>query len=217
MDIAIILSGGSGARFGEVLPKQYHMLCGKEVIAYSVEAMQKSSETDAIIIATAPEFAEKLTKTYGVICINSGPTRNGTIKNCLDYIKTEYPACERILINEAARPFITADIADDYLCNLAEYDAVITAQHITDSLGREGEGVTDRSEYYLIQAPEAFRFDCLYRRFKSDSPITATVQQLPLERKVMKNFAFKHNMKITYPEDLHRAEQLMKQLQEKRP
>ena len=216
MEIAVILSGGSGARFGKALPKQYHTLCGREVIAYSVDAMQKSCEIDAVIVAADPEHVERLTQTYGVTSINSGPTRNGTIWNCLEYIKTKYPACEKILINEAARPFITAEIIDDYFRCLDDYDAVITAQHITDSLGREGEAITNRSEYYLIQAPEAFRFDYLYRHFKADSPITATVQQLPPDRRVKKNYDFKHNMKITYPEDLHIAEILMEQLRGKR-
>jgi len=103
-------------------------------------------------------------------------------------------------------------LVDKYFALLDEYDAVITAQQITASLGREGEHVTDRSEYYLIQAPEAFKFALLERYFKADSPITATNQQLPPESRVFRNYEFRNNYKITYPEDLIIAEHLMRSL-----
>ena len=97
-----------------------------------------------------------------------------------------------------------------YFRDLETYDGVITAQHVTDSLGRVGEAVTNRDEYYLIQTPEAFRFDYLYRHFSADSPRTCFVQQLPRDRNVKNYFGHTHNMKITYPEDLVHAEQIMK-------
>ncbi|MDR3001301.1 MAG: 2-C-methyl-D-erythritol 4-phosphate cytidylyltransferase [Fibromonadaceae bacterium] len=205
MNVALILSGGTGTRFGSELPKQYQILAGKEVISYSIEALKKES----IVIVTDKESIKRLSETYGVTCIEGGATRNESLKKGLDYIKVTYSICQKIFINEAARPFLTADLVDLYLKYLDGYDAVITAQYITDSLGRNGEVVTDRSEYYLIQAPEAFRFDLLYRYFKADSPITATVQQLPAERKVMRYFDFKRNIKITYKEDLQYAEQFI--------
>ena len=209
INAALILSGGSASRFGNGLLKQYRPLCGKEVIAYSVEAM-KNSQADAIVIVCEPASAERLSETYGADCVAGGKSRNASLKNGLDFIKNNYPNCNKVLINEAARPFLTAELAGLYFNYLDKYDAVITAQHITDSLGCIGEAVTDRSRYYLIQAPEAFRFELLYRHFKADSPITATVQQLPPESSVMKHFEFKNNMKITYMDDLLLAEQLMK-------
>jgi len=210
MNIALILSGGTGTRFGDNLPKQYHMLMGKEVIAYSIEATLKSSIAEKTIIVASSAHIERLAVTYNVPCIEGGASRNTSLKNGLDYIKFKYPSCEKVFINEAVRPFLTTDTINEYFLYLDEYDAVITTQHITDSLGRDGEAVTMRDEYYLVQAPEAFKFDLLYRHFSADSPITATVQQLPADRKVLKYFGFKHNMKITYKEDLLHAEQIMR-------
>jgi len=210
MNVSMILSGGSGSRFGGELPKQYQLLAGKEIIAYSVEAMKKSTATDCVIIVAGSESTARLSETHGVTCIEGGATRNESLKKGLDFIRENHPSCEKILINEAARPLITADLVDRYFEYLDKYDAVITTQHITASLGREGEHVTDRDEYYLIQAPEAFSFPLLYRYFKADSPITATNQQLSFDSKVYRNFEFRNNFKITYPEDLVIAEQLMR-------
>jgi 2-C-methyl-D-erythritol 4-phosphate cytidylyltransferase len=212
MNTALILSGGTGSRLGSELPKQYLTLAGKEVIAYTIETFQSSSRIDSTVIVAESEYLTGLSNKYGVAATLGGASRNESLRNGLEYIKANCPTCEKIFINEAARPFITADTVNEYLGLLDEYDAVITAQHITDSLGKEGEAVTDRSLYYLIQAPEAFRFNLLYDSFKANSPITATVQQLPPQSKVYKYFGFRGNIKITYPEDLILAEQLMRRL-----
>lgn len=210
MNISMILSGGVGSRFGSDIPKQYNMLMGHEIISYSIDALKNSRENNLTIVLCDTTYSERLTAQYDVICAECGKSRNESLKNGLDYIKKNYPECEKVFITEAARPFLTCDIADDYFRSLDEYDAVITTQHITDSLGRKNEAVTYRDEYYLIQAPEAFRFRILYDNFKADSDITATVQQLPENRNVKEYYGFANNMKITYPGDIMIAEQLMK-------
>lgn len=210
MNISIILSGGAGRRFGNDLPKQYNKLLGREVIEYSINALQKSSQTDDIIILCDSNYIDCLKEKYNIVCITGGISRNESLKKGLDYIKYKYSDCKKVFITEAARPFLTSNIVDKYLKNLDKFDAVITTKKITDSLGKRNEAITCRDDYYLIQAPEAFRFDLLYRYFKAESDITATVQQLPSERKVMEYYDFKFNLKITYPEDMIIAEQIMK-------
>ena len=209
MNIGMILSGGSGARFGNALPKQYHELMGKKVISYSVDALTASQNIDVVIVVADPEFISEIKEKYPVACIPGGSTRNQSLRHGLEYIRSTFLDCEKVFITEAARPFLTTEIVDTYLHSLDEYDAVVTTQKITDSLGRIGEAVTMREEYYLIQAPEAFRFSMLYEYFKADSTISATVQQLPAERNVLNYYDFRHNLKITYPEDLVMAEHLM--------
>lgn len=211
-NIGVILAGGTGERVGANTPKQYLLLDGKEVIAYSVEAFGCSKNTGSFfIVANNMEAKErKLSEKYGVQCVGAGNTRNESIFNAIVYIKDHFPDCENILIQESARPFVSSKIVDAYFGMLTEYDAVITAQHISDSLGQNGCHVTDRNDYYLIQAPEAFKFDLMLRHFSKDSPLTATVQQLPFDIKMKKHFDFRANFKITYPEDIKIAEQILK-------
>ena len=110
---------------------------------------------------------------------------------------------------------ITADIVDMYLNKLDEgWDAVITGQRITDSLGCYDEHIVNRDNYYLIQAPEAFRFELLYDSFNESSKITATNQQLPVGSRIFINFDFKDNHKITYYNDLKMIESCMRQRNE---
>lgn len=210
MNVALILSGGLGERFGGETPKQYQMLAGKWVIAYTIEALKTSAKIDKIIAVVSDHYLAVLREKYKIESVSGGNSRNESLWNGLEYINEKYPNCDRVLINEAARPFITPELVDRYVSLLEEYDAVITTKHITDSLGKENYHITDRSQYYLIQAPEAFRFRLLYNHFRAESPITATVQQLPPGSKVYRNFDFRDNIKITYPEDLDLVEFLMR-------
>ncbi|MDR2089694.1 MAG: 2-C-methyl-D-erythritol 4-phosphate cytidylyltransferase [Clostridiales Family XIII bacterium] len=210
MNATVILSGGIGVRFGGETPKQYQMLLGEEIIAYAVRAAKASALTDRVLIVAQREHTKRLENAYGIECAEAGATHNASVKSALEYVKTRLPACENALFADAARPFLTAERIDEYYGLLEDCDAVITARRITDSLGRDGEAFTDRSLYYLIQKPEAFRFGMLSERFDAYSPCTAIVQQLPPEANVRKRFGTEHNMKITHPEDLFLAEALMK-------
>lgn len=61
-NIAVILSGGMGARFGGTLPKQFTKLAGKAVIEYTVEAFEKSLNIDEIIIVSHPSYVDLIWK-----------------------------------------------------------------------------------------------------------------------------------------------------------
>lgn len=210
MNAGMILAGGTGNRFGGGIPKQYCKLAGKPVIEYSLDAMQLCQKIDMTVVICGPEYKEKLEAEYPVTCIEGGATRNESLHNGIRFLAEKVPKCENLLIQEAARPFLTAEIASDYIDKLKDYDAVITTQKITDSLGSSREWMVDRENFFLVQAPEAFRFDLLQRHFDPASQITATYQQLPRDSAVYCNFSFLNNLKITYQQDLTLAESIWK-------
>ena len=210
MNIGVVLAGGVGSRFGSDIPKQYQTINGKEVMYYSINALKNSKLVDDIVVTSQKQYIDKLSKEYGVKVIEGGDSRNKSLFNALSFIASNY-ACDKVIILEAARPMITSEIVDDYLCRLDDADAVITGQKIVASLGCYHMHTVDRSEYYLIEAPEAFKFDLLYNNFDQNSTITATNQQLPEGSKLDINFEFTNNLKITYFQDLKYCEQMMEQ------
>jgi 2-C-methyl-D-erythritol 4-phosphate cytidylyltransferase len=131
------------------------------------------------------------------------------VKNAIDYIIEHYHNCENVVFADSARPFITPKSIDELFDLLNEYDAITTAQEITDSLGKGGNQFVERSDYFLIQKPAAFRFDVLRKHFRADSVCTAIIQQIPENYRKTCYFGLKQNMKITYPEDLVIAEAIM--------
>jgi len=203
LNISVILSGGNGIRFGSELPKQYHLLFGKEVIAYVYDALKASELTDEILIVSSRNMH------YEAGYVPGGNTHNESVGNALKYIYKHYDNCESVLFVDSARPFVTADVIDELYKRIKDADAITTAQKITDSLGRDGIKFVDRSDYYLIQKPAVFNFNILYKHFSATSETTAIIQQIPLSCRVKQYYGLKQNMKITYPEDLQFAERLM--------
>ncbi len=210
MNIGIVLAGGVGSRFGSKIPKQYQTINGKEVIFYSINALKNSASVEKIIVVAHGEYIAKVKNDYPEIeAVEGGDTRNKSLYNALSYIKRNYD-CEKIIVLEAARPMVTSALVDDYLERLNDADAVITGQKIVASLGSYKQHVVNREDYYLIEAPEAFRFELLYNNFDKDSKtITATNQHLPENSRLDVNFEFKNNMKITYFQDLKYCEGMM--------
>lgn len=209
MNVGVVLSAGSGTRFGANVPKQYHYLAGKEVISFAISSLKNSKLVDEILIVAAEEYCSELCERYDVVTICGGDTRNKSLWAALQYVKNNY-CCENIIILEAARPMVTECIVDQYISLLDQYDGVITCKKISDSLGAYDKNVILRDDFYLIQAPEAFRFNLLYDNFSPESEITATSQQLPPLSKIYLNFDFMTNHKITYPEDLVYCECMMR-------
>ena len=210
-NIGIILAGGIGSRFGADKPKQYCTIFGKEMIWYSIDAFRKAETIDdfIVIIDKAEMKKGRIAADYGVTTVEGGASRNGSFKNALDYIAEHYPDCERIIENNAACPMITPELIDEFINLLDEYDFVNTAYKITDALGSYKDRIADREEFYLIQAPDAYRFPLLYKHFDENSNLCHPAHQLPLDTKEYRYFGYTDNYKVTYPEDIQIVEMLM--------
>jgi 2-C-methyl-D-erythritol 4-phosphate cytidylyltransferase len=207
-NIIMITAGGVGARFGSSVPKQYIEVNGRQVISYVIEACKRSQEADAILVVAHPTYHKELVEKYDINVASSGEELNVTKRNGMDFIR-EHSACEKLVVVDAVRPMVTTDVLDSFFRRLDEYDAVACARKITDSLGRYGEWVVNREEYYTLSAPEGFRFSLLDQHFKADSPYTESIQQLPPTSKVYLDFNVPYFDKLTYPEDLVRLQHML--------
>ena len=68
-NLALVFAGGSGARMGGAVPKQFLELCGKPVLAHTLELFEKHPRIDGIYLVVnadyldgVPAFAEE----YGI-------------------------------------------------------------------------------------------------------------------------------------------------------
>ena len=210
-NIGIILAGGIGSRFGGDTPKQYVTIFGKEMLWYSVEAFRSAKRVDdLIIVVDEHQMREgRIAREYGVVTVQGGATRNHSFKNALDYIAAHHPDCEKIIENNAACPMITSALIDEFLEKLDDYDYVNACYKITDALGSYRDRVADREDFYLIQAPDAYRFPLLYQFFDPASKLCHPAHQLPLSAKEYRYFGYDDNYKVTYPHDLRIVEVLM--------
>lgn len=212
--IGIVLAGGAGTRFGGSKPKQYYLINGKEMIWYSIDAFKKANQVDDfIVVLDKEEYVNgRIRDDYNVKTVLGGATRNWSFKNALDYIKENFPHCEKIIENNAACPFTTSELLDEYIKILDDYDYVHTTFKITDALGSYNDRTVNREDYFLIQAPDAYRFDMLYNCFDPNHPNGHPAAQLPAEAKGYNYFDYKIKFKVTHPEDIKIAEMLINEI-----
>lgn len=215
--IGIILAGGIGSRFGGNKPKQYYLINGKEMIWYSIEAFRNAKNVDDfIVVLDNAEFENgRIASEYGVKTIKGGKTRNHSFKNALDYIKENYPDCTKVIENNAACPLTTANIIDKYIELLDNYNYVQTTFKITDALGSYKDKTVDREDFFLIQAPDAYRFEEIYSCFDADHPNGHPAAQLPDDAIGYNYFEYGVNFKVTHPADIQIVEMLINRRNEK--
>ena len=212
-NILVILAGGSGTRYKAGMPKQYTTINGKELLEYSIDEMKRSKLTDQIIVVLNNDQKEinRVTKQYKVNVIVGGKERAYSFQNAIDYVSDRFPQCKKIIFHEAARPLVDHDVVDQYFELLDQYDYVESCKKISDSLGSYVLKAPRREDYYLIQAPEAYRFSVLKQYYNCDSPIYFAANQFPDFIKGYQYFDIKNNIKLTTPEDKAVIEFLLNQ------
>lgn len=210
-NILVILAGGLGERFNTMCPKQYTVLKGKKLLDYSIEEMSKSQSADKIVVVLNknPEEEALIKKQYGLDVVIGGKKRSDSFQNALDYVNINHPECEKVIFHESARPLVKYEIIDKYFSLLDKYDYVETCQRITDSLGSYVVDAPKREDYYLIQAPEAYRLSILNQYYNSHSDVYFAGNQFPSFVKGYQCFDVVHNYKLTTPEDKALIEYLL--------
>ena len=222
-NIAVILAGGSGSRFGADRPKQFLEVAGKMIIEHTIEAFHRHEGIDEIAIVTRHDYVSEVqqmaernayTKVRHVLC--GGKERyHSTLAALQAYSDTE----GHMLIHDAVRPLVTQRIITDCLTALREYDAVDVAVPTTDTIieldpqGRLSR-IPQRSLLRNVQTPQAFTISTLRRAFTlalqdpaflPTDDISVVFRYLPDTPITVVN-GDTTNIKITYPEDLAFAE-----------
>lgn len=214
MNIICILASGVGNRFGSSIPKQYHLVNGRPVIEYTITAALKSDLDEVILIANEP-YKTELENKYGVTTVEGGKTRNASLMNGLNFIKENYD-CKKLMVIDAVCPLITPELINLYMKYLDEYEAVFTTSKIPTSLGKYDGTPINREDYFMIQSPDAYRFDIIYNNFKDDPVLTTPLHLLPKNTNIKYYFGFTNYAKIIYPHDIAIIEALLNEQAKRR-
>lgn len=175
MNVALLLSGGTGTRLGADIPKQYIEVGGKPMIAYCIEMLSLHAGIDAVWIVAAGEWQELIAESLKDSDINNkfrgfsepGENRQLSILNGLEDIRNEIKEVSLVLIHDAARPLLSEKLITDCLNAVAGHDGVLPVLPMKDTVyaSTDGKCITsllNRSEIYAGQAPELFCFEKYY-------------------------------------------------------
>ena len=218
---AIIAAGGRGLRLGADRPKQFVDLDGQSILEKSVAALAASDRIGEIVVALPAEFVVTVgaqlrgLSAKPIVCVQGGPRRQDSVANA--FAKASRDA-GIIVIHDAARPFVTAELIARTVEAAQAHGAAIAAIPARDTVKQAGDPDRDgsrpvratipRDTVFLAQTPQAFRRDILARALAAGQSIDATdeamlVERLGLPVHVVEGDA--RNIKITTAEDLATA------------
>ena len=168
---ALIPAAGRSVRFGGTTLKQYAHLLGLPVIAHSIDAVSAHPAVQSVTVALAPDdgiFDELIRPDYPQVkTVAGGASRAETVRNGLEYIRRLDPACEWVLVHDAARPCLSpGSLADLLEQGLGSDAGAILAVPVSDTLKRGDQDsriaeTVDRSQLWAAQTPQLFRLDDL--------------------------------------------------------
>ncbi|NQU33236.1 MAG: 2-C-methyl-D-erythritol 4-phosphate cytidylyltransferase [Bacteroidetes bacterium] len=205
----ILLAAGIGQRMGEKIPKQFLRLNGKPIIIYSLEILNKYNSINNIFITYNEDYYDlysSIIKNYNFHnckLIPGGKTRHESVYLALQYVKTN-----RVLIHEAARPFISTDQIQQLEKETG--DAIIPTIPVPFTVSCGDEYMTselDRSVLKNIQLPQLFNTQSLMHAHKKahQENYIATEDGILMYRtgyEVKFIPGSENNIKITTPLDL---------------
>lgn len=170
MNIALILSGGTGNRLGSDIPKQYLEVEGRTVISYCLEVFEKCQSISAIQIVADEKWHEliersALTKLKGFSA--PGITRQLSILNGLEDMRAYAGEEDIVIIHDAARPFVSEGQIECLIEAVKAHDGAIPVLPMKDTvyLSNDGKKITsllDRKYVVAGQAPEGFKLGKYY-------------------------------------------------------
>lgn len=232
MNVALILSGGSGTRLGENIPKQYMEAGGKPLIAYCLERLFSHPSIDAVQIAAAAEWREyisrhvlQIVKRFGVTekfrgFSDPGENRQFSILHGLEDIRKFAGNEDYVFIHDAARPLLSRDLVTRCLEAAEDHDGALPVLPMKDTVyastdGRRVSSLLKREEIFAGQAPEAFVFGKYYeacRRLSREEILRINGSTEPAILAGM-DIAMvpgeEENFKITTQEDMERLQSML--------
>ena len=233
MNIALIISGGVGARMNQDIPKQFINVYDKPVIIYTLEAFQKHPNIDAIEVVCLDGWHDILraySKQFGITKLESivggGSVGQESIRNGLFDIATRHNDPDDIvLIHDAIRPMVSSDIISDNIRVCRQYGNAITVIPCTAAMLKTADGLVSdttipRDNLKSTQTPQTFYLQEIVEAHKEalkrgiTNSIASCTMYIELGKPVYMSIGSEKNLKLTTSEDI---EIFMALLHAKRP
>jgi 2-C-methyl-D-erythritol 4-phosphate cytidylyltransferase len=217
----LVLAAGRGERLGENIPKAFVPLFGQTLLERSLAAVASVDEVDWIQPVVGPADLEQLAE----LDLSSIPKLQPPVpggKERQDSVAAGVAALpadvELIAVHDAARCLVAPEDIAHVLRVAAEQGAALLATPARDTIkiARGGEVVStpDRQSCWVAQTPQVFHADVLREalaKARADGVLGTDDAQLVERLGVVVHVVegSPRNIKITVPEDLAVAEQIL--------
>lgn len=222
---ALIPAAGMGKRMGKAVAKQFLLLGDKPLLAHTLLAFQRAPEIDEIIPILSEEDMESclgdIIERYHITKVKTlvvgGKERQDSVFHGLRKIGKDTAV---VLVHDGVRPFVTSEMIREAVDLAKKGECVAVGVPIKDTIKEVDDKkivlrTLERGRLWAIQTPQAFPVKILKRAYEESQKhkIHGTDDATLVERAggtvrvIMGSY---ENIKITTPEDLILAEEILR-------
>jgi len=167
----VIVAGGTGSRVGGGELKQLRWVAGKPMLLHSLQLLQSLPEVGMVVCVLPKQYAgdpppwlfqcdvDRMLISVG------GRTRAESVANGLEDLP---PECRVVLIHDAARPLVGAEMAARVIAEARRGHGAVAALPVVDTLKRvDADGritaTVAREGLWRAQTPQGFPRDLIER------------------------------------------------------
>ena len=217
--LALLVAAGRGDRFGSTIPKQYLTLGGSAILRRTIECFLTHPQISAVQVVIQPEHRDLYAAaTAGLDLLPPVMGAHSRQSSTTAGLEAHAGNYDLVLIHDAVRPLVDHETIDRVLVALNEAPGVVPGLAVTETL-RRGEGgisggTVDRTGLWRMQTPQGFDYQTILEAHRDAKRDDYTDDAAILEaqgRTVRIVSGHRHNLKITTPDDLAAAEQILMQ------
>lgn len=177
MTTAIIIAGGSGARMGQDIPKQFINVYDKPILIYTLEGFQKHPLIDAIEVVCIDGWHEILwayAKQFGIDklkwVVSGGETGQESIRNGVYNLEDKVAGDDIIIVHDGIRPLVDQTVLTDVIRKAQEYGNAVTSLPYNEQIFIVDDEISTtryipRETLRRVSTPQAYRFDLLDEKY----------------------------------------------------
>ena len=219
-NVGLLIAGGSGNRMHQDIPKQFITVNERPVIVYTLEAFEKHPEIDAIAVVCIEgweqvlwAYAKQFNITKLQYIVTGGKNGQDSIRNGVYELEKHFEKDDIVLIHDAIRPMVSAEIISDNIRVAREHGNAITVIPCAEAMMQTEDGVVSVGSYprdrlKRTQTPQAFHIGdiCDLHRRALEAGITNSVASCTLKIEMGEQVYFsagsEKNIKLTTVEDI---------------
>lgn len=222
MNAAVIVAAGRGTRMGLGRNKVLSPICGVPVIVYTVRAFEESGLFDGgIVVVTGRDDLEDMRGLFARFHLNArlaegGADRQESVRRGLE---ATGEAAEIIAIHDGARPLVTREVIERTIKSALCFGSGVASVPLKDTIKRVREDgsvveTPKRDALRAVQTPQTFAAPLIREAHaRGNEGERATDDAALVERMgvcVRLTEGDVENIKLTTPEDMLLAEQVIR-------
>ncbi len=224
MATALLAAAGTGERLGADAPKALVDLAGRPMAWWSLQALAAASHVERVVIMAPSGYEQRLealaaeaARSLEATVVQGGANRSDSVSLGL----AEARGAEVVVVHDAARPLVPADLFDRCITQLANWgcDGVVAAARAVDTVKEADAGgrviaTLERSRLWAVQTPQVFSVRALEEAFAAGDLGRAyddaqLVEAAGGDVRIVE--APRQNFKVTTPHDLRVAAWLLEE------